>query len=404
MVTLFLANDAMAQWFLQNSGTTKNLYSVHFTDANIGYAVGDSGIILKTTNGGTNWAPQNSGVTLALLSVHFPSIDTGYVVGSDSTILKTTDGGIHWINQASTGGSGCYNEWLYSVFFTDADTGYAAGYMWYTNPVIIGGGVLLKTVTGGIDWTVCYTGGTWTSFRSVYFTSPTTGFVVGYTPILKTINAGLSWIVEPNWEIHSLSVNFPTRDTGYIVGSDKWQGSGEYNLGKTTNGGGNWTYQNIGISDTLTSVYFTDTEHGYVVSESGIIRNTDNGGTDWTIQYSGSAMRLSSVYFVNENIGYVVGNSGTILKTTNGGVVGLNEIGAISKLLHINPNPASSSITIETPAKGSLSILNLNGQETITRQISLPKTQIDISNLPSGVYFVRVTGEKTVQVGKMIKE
>lgn len=36
-----------AQWYLQNSGTTANLNSVHFADANIGWAVGDSGIILQ---------------------------------------------------------------------------------------------------------------------------------------------------------------------------------------------------------------------------------------------------------------------------------------------------------------------------------------------------------------------
>jgi len=50
-----------AQWYLQNSGTTKNLYAVHFIDENIGIAVGDSGTILRTTNGGTAWAIQASG-------------------------------------------------------------------------------------------------------------------------------------------------------------------------------------------------------------------------------------------------------------------------------------------------------------------------------------------------------
>jgi len=30
--------------------------------------------------------------------------------------------------------------------------------------------------------------------------------------------------------------------------------------------------------------------------------------------------------------------------------------------------------------------------------------QIDISNLPSGVYFVRLTNDNTVAVGKIIKD
>ena len=70
----------------------------------------------------------------------------------------------------------------------------------------------------------------------------------------------------------------------------------------------------------------------------------------------------------------------------------------------IYPNPASSEVTIESITKGQLSILNLSGQPFITRQITEPKTQIVISNLPSGVYFVRVTGERTVEMAKFVKQ
>jgi hypothetical protein len=72
----------------------------------------------------------------------------------------------------------------------------------------------------------------------------------------------------------------------------------------------------------------------------------------------------------------------------------------------IKPNPATNEITIETsttPAISQVSIMNLNGQEVLTSQITEPKTVIDISNLPSGVYFVRLTNDKTVEVGKIIK-
>jgi len=205
-------------------------------------------------------------------------------------------------------------------------------------------------------------------------------------------------LISPN------SVYFPATDLGYIVGGDNSQGSGEYNFGKTNNGGGNWTFQNIGISDTLTSVYFTDTEKGYVVSESGIIRNTDNGGTDWTIQYSDPAIRLSSVYFVDENIGYVVGNSGTILKTTNGGYVGVYDQHQNNSNLIIYSNPASTNITIETPSKSTLSIHNTSGQQLLQQEITEPTTTIDVSGLASGIYIVKVIGEKEIQMGKFVKQ
>jgi hypothetical protein len=48
--------------------------------------------------------------------------------------------------------------------------------------------------------------------------------------------------------------------------------------------------------------------------------------------------------------------------------------------------------------------MNLNGQEVMQYKITESKTQIDITSLPSGVYFVRLTNDKTVQVGKIVKQ
>jgi len=82
--------------------------------------------------------------------------------------------------------------------------------------------------------------------------------------------------------------------------------------------------------------------------------------------------------------------------------VGINE--PQNTWFAISPNPASTHITIEAPAKSLFSIVNLHGQELITRQITEPKTRIDISTLPSGVYLVKVTGEQAVKVGKFVKQ
>ncbi|MEI7490577.1 MAG: SBBP repeat-containing protein [Bacteroidota bacterium] len=72
-----------------------------------------------------------------------------------------------------------------------------------------------------------------------------------------------------------------------------------------------------------------------------------------------------------------------------------------------SPNPATGKITIETSgvqARGQLSISNLKGQELITLQLTQPKTQIDISGLPCGLYFSRLTSDKTVVTGKFLKQ
>ena len=72
----------------------------------------------------------------------------------------------------------------------------------------------------------------------------------------------------------------------------------------------------------------------------------------------------------------------------------------------IHPNPSSDKITIETtviPKKGQFSFFNMQGREIITCQITESKTQLDITALPSGVYFVRLTGDRTVQGEKFVK-
>jgi hypothetical protein len=50
-------------WVAQSSGTSEHLHSVYFFDALTGWAVGDAGKILRTTNGGTNWIAESSPAT-----------------------------------------------------------------------------------------------------------------------------------------------------------------------------------------------------------------------------------------------------------------------------------------------------------------------------------------------------
>jgi len=75
--------------------------------------------------------------------------------------------------------------------------------------------------------------------------------------------------------------------------------------------------------------------------------------------------------------------------------------------IEIFPNPAKNNITIETlqiVKEITLTISNLNGKELTRQQIKDSTTQIDISNLASGIYFVKLITEKTVEVRKIIKE
>jgi hypothetical protein len=78
-----------------------------------------------------------------------------------------------------------------------------------------------------------------------------------------------------------------------------------------------------------------------------------------------------------------------------------------NRMVSLYPNPTSKDITVEmsgTHYHGQFSVLNLNGVELINRQVTGRKTVIDISNVPGGVYFIRLVGERTVEVRWLIKQ
>jgi photosystem II stability/assembly factor-like uncharacterized protein len=84
-------------WFTQTSGVTTNLRSVAFANAQVGYACGDNGRVLKTTNGGNTWTnslPPGSEINFS--SVEVCGLDSAWVVGTKGILYETVDGGVTW--------------------------------------------------------------------------------------------------------------------------------------------------------------------------------------------------------------------------------------------------------------------------------------------------------------------
>ncbi|MBK7255679.1 MAG: hypothetical protein IPI04_17645 [Ignavibacteria bacterium] len=83
-------------------GSSVNLYSVHFINANTGFVCGDAGNVYKTVNGGVNWATSNTGISsVKLNSVNFKDANNGTVVGNNGSVYVTADGGSSWTAQTS---------------------------------------------------------------------------------------------------------------------------------------------------------------------------------------------------------------------------------------------------------------------------------------------------------------
>lgn len=141
--TILKSNDNGSTWNVIYDTLGPWLKSVFFIDTLKGFAVGESGVILSTANGGNTWATVPSPLQRNYNAITFLNADTGFIAGGipvDScrrTILQTVDGGTSWtVLVDETGGI------LNDISFADSLVGYVLG----------DSATVLKTTDGGMSW------------------------------------------------------------------------------------------------------------------------------------------------------------------------------------------------------------------------------------------------------------
>lgn len=110
------------------------LFSLDFSDGQVGCAVGTHGTIVRTLDGGNTWHEGETGVYTTLRGIDFFYENTGTIVGDNGLILRSENQGLSWRPQTSG-----TTEDLLGVYFVTNLFGFAVG----TN------GLILRTQTGG---------------------------------------------------------------------------------------------------------------------------------------------------------------------------------------------------------------------------------------------------------------
>jgi hypothetical protein len=87
---------------------------------------------------------------------------------------------------------------------------------------------------------------------------------------------------------------------------------------------------------------------------------------------------------------------------------GINHQNNKEALISVYPNPAKDKITIDFPESedginAQLSIYGSAGQEMISRYVVTSKSEIDVSHLAPGLYFIKVENNQIVSFSKFIK-
>ncbi len=80
----------------QSSPVRNNLTSISFADAENGFAVGDHGTILTTNNGGSSWSKSDSRTQVELTMVKAISSREACVIGRNGIVMRTVNAGRDW--------------------------------------------------------------------------------------------------------------------------------------------------------------------------------------------------------------------------------------------------------------------------------------------------------------------
>jgi photosystem II stability/assembly factor-like uncharacterized protein len=352
--------------------TTNTLTAVQFISANTVTAVGNSGTVLRSNDGGVSWSSQSSGTSNNLYSVYFNNSSTGTAVGGNplfggGTVEQTVNSGSSWSFQSSGTGN-----LLLGVWFTDANNGVAVG----------NNGTIVRTMNGGASW-ASVNAGTSDHLYEVCFSDANNGYAVGWLGrILHTADGGASWSSQSSGTNYVLySVSFSSTSTGTIVGDGG-------TILRTVNGGSSWTSQSSGTTYSLRAVDFVDANTGYAVGLYGTILKTTNGGSSWTTQSSGTFYDFFGVSFSDANTGVAVGYNGLMKRTTNGGATWTDPSGGGGG----NPTPPATP-TLVSPANGAT---NQSTTPTLSWNASSGATSYHLQLSTSSLFATTIVDDSTL--------
>lgn len=239
------------------------------------------------------------------------------------------------------------------------------------------------------------------------------GIGVDYSSrILKTTNGGESWVttIVGSGDFHKVS--FINNFTGFTIAN------GTNVVYKTTDFGLNWLATSIlqDVQEQVVSIKFTSDSIGFIGGNFSRLYKTTNKGVNWYREQISTGFILD-ITSMNDSVLWTCGNEGRIFTTSTGGqpLVKIentsNQIPDHFKLFQNYPNPFNNStiIRFDIKQKGNyfLEIYNLKGQliDNLINENLSPgsyKLRINLFDLPSGVYFYKLSSDKVVDTKKFI--
>jgi photosystem II stability/assembly factor-like uncharacterized protein len=389
---LLLPESYTQKWFRHNSYYWQRLFDVKFVDQQTGFAAGEHGTVLKTTDAGATWQDQYVGIALPMRSIGVSSSSNVFIGGNFGSLYRSTDIGTSW--QKITLGD---TRSITGIAFSSTDN----GWIWGEH------GLLIRLTNGGN--------------LSTFWSADTTKNIIGLAE-----NGSEITIYSTDGTLASTTDQGQTWSTGSTgathvctkvekIGSEYWI-LGDSGLVIRSPHPGEYIDVSLPDAVTLRGICMLDTANIFVAGDNGKIYYTTDRGTEWYSQYTADWHDLKAITFLDNVNGIAVGSGGTILLTSSPGTVtGVrNPVPAMPAYYQLSqnyPNPFNPSTTIRyalpEQSRVTLRIYDILGREIATLVDGVEPagekiTVWDARGFSSGVYLYRLDAGSFVDVKKMI--
>ena len=268
-----------------------NALAVHAVNANVAWIAAEDGVLLITTNGGTDWSPADLQTSANLRAIQQVG-GIGWAVGDDGVVRKTMNQGASWVAQ----NAGTLNT-LRGVSVFDADHVWAVG----------DGGIVVATIDGGANWGLVQTDAA--RLHAVHFIDEFNGIAVGQGGVIvRSVDGGQTWTAATSGTTAHL------RTLAVFGNTLAWAAGHGGTVVRSTDFGVNWLPCNSPSSATLNAVAFRDGVEGWAIGDGGVFLHTTDGGVNWALEDVGSDAALRGISVFDNEPGWVVGDASTALR------------------------------------------------------------------------------------------
>lgn len=265
----FLSLSSFSQWTNISTNPGYLFTRVFAQNKDTVFVVGDSGLLLKTINGGGTWNKINLPTNKRLFDIGFVNSLTGYLSGAGGLVLKTVDNGNTWTNCTTNttlnlrcltilnentawfGGSSSNDQMIFSadsgiiIRTTNGGNSFTKQYqplmavqdiccfnadtcLALCNNSVKSSIRIMRTVNSGISWQVVNDiGGEHPLTSLVIFPTGESITASGFGGLIQSMDYGSSWNNKPGFFLEAvIELSFPSPNTGYSAGWENFNFTG----------------------------------------------------------------------------------------------------------------------------------------------------------------------------------